>query len=338
MLSTPPPHSRPIRVGVVLPAHDEARHIGAVIAGIPAWVDSIYVVDDASTDGTAAAAWGQEDDRVMLIEHAVNTGVGGAMRTGYEAALLDDCDIVVKMDADGQMESTELPILLRPLLIGAADYVKGNRFRSTGRPQGMPFARWFGNVVLSFLTKMASGYWHVFDPQCGFTAITAPTLARLRLDALAQDYFFENDMLIRLNVIDARVVEVSTAALYADEDSGLRIGRVLWLFPVRLARGFVWRFVRRHLVNDFGPIAMLSLVGAVLAVFGIAFGIYHWVESAITDLPATAGTVMIAVLPIILGVQMLLQALVLEVQSSSGADETRTLSRPSLGGEDGPLS
>jgi uncharacterized membrane protein len=235
------------------------------------------------------------------------------------------------------MESTELPILLRPLLLGAADYVKGNRFRTTGRPQGMPIMRWLGNIVLSFLTKIASGYWHVFDPQCGFTAITAPTLARLRLDALSKDYFFENDMLIRLNVIDARVVEVSTAALYADEDSGVRIRRVAWVFPLRLARGFFWRFVKRHLINDFGPIAMLTLVGAVLALFGICFGVYHWVESATSDVPATAGTVMIAVLPIILGAQMLLQALVLEVQSSSGADETRKLSRPALGGEDGPL-
>jgi uncharacterized membrane protein len=253
------------------------------------------------------------------------------MRTGYEAALRDDCDVIVKMDADGQMEVSELPILLRPIRLGLADYVKGNRFRFTGRPVGMPGRRWFGNVALSFLTKIASGYWHVFDPQCGFTAITAPTLVRLRLDALARDYFFENDMLIRLNVVDARVVDVSTAALYADEASGIRIGRIAVIFPLRLARGFGWRFVKRHLINDFGPVAMLSLIGLVLAVFGAVFGIYHWIESADTSTPATAGTVMLAVVPVILGVQMLLQALVLEVQSSAGAEETRTVSRPAIG-------
>ena len=285
------------------------------------------IVDDASTDDTAAVADGLADDRVQVIHHSTNTGVGGAMCSGYEAALQDDCDVVVKMDADGQMEVSELAILLRPISLGMADYAKGNRFRESGRPASMPAFRWFGNVVLSFLTKVASGYWHVFDPQCGFTAITAPTLARLRLSGIATSYFFENDMLIHLNVVDARVVDVGTAALYGDESSGVRLRHVTWVFPLRLARGFAWRVVKRHLINDFGPIAMLSFVGLPLLLFGVIFGAYHWAESAITDVPATAGTVMIAVLPILVGVQMLLQALVLEINGSAGADETRSLAR-----------
>src|SRR5665647_3168764 len=124
----------------------------------------------------------------------------------------------------------------------------------TGRPRSMPGSRWFGNVVLSFLTKIASGYWHVFDPQCGFIAVTAPTLRRLKLDGIARDYFFENDMLIRLNVIDARVVDVDTSSLYGDETSHVNVGRVGWTFPPRLARGFFWRFIKRHFMNDFGLI------------------------------------------------------------------------------------
>jgi dolichol-phosphate mannosyltransferase len=329
-LTNGPPSSRSLSVGVVLPAFNESRHLAGVVAGLPSWVDHIVIVDDASTDGTLSVAQGLTDPRVRIIHHKVNIGLGGAMWSGYEAALSEGCDIIVKMDSDGQMDASELPALVRPIQLGMAEYTKGNRFRRTGRPIGMPRMRWFGSVALSFLTKVASGYWHVFDPQCGFTAITAPVLMRLKLDGIARDYFFENDMLIRLNVIDARVVDVSTAALYGDESSALGIAQVTWSFPLRLVRRFAWRFVKRHVVNDFGLIAMLTFVGAVSFLFGVVFGVYHWVDSAVSGHVATAGTVMIAVVPIILGAQMLLQALALEVQSSAGAEETRALSRPSL--------
>lgn len=327
MLTTNSPSSRSLTVGVVLPAFNEARHLAGVVAALPADVDDIFIVDDASTDETLEVARSLPDPRVRVLHHDMNTGVGGAMRTGYAAALAEGCDVVVKMDADGQMDAAELPVLLRPIVLGMAEYAKGNRFRRTGRPPDMPARRWFGNVMLSFLTKVASGYWHVFDPQCGFTAITAPTLARLKLDGIAQDYFFENDMLIRLNVIDARVVDVSTAALYGVETSSLRIRATLWRFPLRLLRRSVWRFIKRHLVNDFGVIAVLAVVGLLFTLFGVVFGAYHWVDSIVSAKPTTAGTVMVAVLPIILGVQMLLQALALEVQGSPGAEETRRLSR-----------
>ena len=312
---------------VVLPAYNEARTLPAVVARIPAWVSGIIVVDDASSDDTLHVAQGLADQRVTVLHHDDNRGVGGAMVSGYRTALHAGYDIVVKMDADGQMDAAELPALVRPIQLGLAEYTKGNRFRSTGRPKCMPRLRWFGSVALSFLTKVASGYWHVFDPQCGFTAIAAPTLRRLKLDGISRDYFFENDMLIRLNVIDARVVDVSTTALYGEQSSTLRVGHVTWTFPVRLLRRFAWRFIKRHVVNDFGLIAMLAFVGAVFLLFGVVFGAYRWVESAVSGHVATAGTVMIAVVPLILGAQMLLQALALEVQGSAGAEETRALSR-----------
>jgi dolichol-phosphate mannosyltransferase len=318
-------HER-LRCCVVLPAYNEARALPVVVARIPAWVTGIIVVDDASSDDTLSVAQSLTDPRVTVRHHDDNRGVGGAMVTGYRAALEAGYDVVVKMDADDQMDADELPALVRPIELGMAEYTKGNRFRRTGRPKGMPRTRWFGSVALSFLTKVASGYWHVFDPQCGFTAITAPTLARLKLEGIARDYFFENDMLIRLNVIDARVVDVSTAALYGDESSTLRIGRVTWTFPLRLVRRFAWRFIKRHVVNDFGLIAMLTFMGAVFLLFGVIFGAYRWAESAMTGHVTTAGTVMIAVVPIILGAQMLLQALSLEVQNSPGAEETRRYS------------
>jgi dolichol-phosphate mannosyltransferase len=319
-----------LRYCIVLPAYNEARALESVVAGIPAWVAGIIVVDDASTDETLEVARSLADPRVAVLHHDHNQGVGGAMVTGYLAALEADYDVVVKMDADGQMEISDLLRLVHPIELGMAEYAKGNRFLRTGRPKGMPRLRWFGSVVLSFLTKAASGYWHIFDPQCGFTAITAPALARVKLDGVASDYFFENDMLVRLNVIDARVVDVSTAALYGDESSTLSIGRVTWTFPLRLVRRFVWRFLKRHVVNDFGLIAMLALMGGAFLLFGIVFGVYRWIESAVTGHVTTAGTVMIAVVPIILGAQMLLQAMAIEVQGSAGAEETRALSRRSM--------
>jgi dolichol-phosphate mannosyltransferase len=154
------PAARPLRIAVVLPAFNESRHLRDVVAELPGWVDRILIIDDASTDDTLAVARGIADERVHVIHHEINVGVGGAMCTGYRAALEENCDVVVKMDADGQMDVSELPVLLRPIGLGLADYVKGNRFRRTGRPPDMPARRWFGNVVLSFLTKVASGYWH----------------------------------------------------------------------------------------------------------------------------------------------------------------------------------
>jgi len=316
-------------IGVILPAHNERCHLAATVAGLPDWVDGILVVDDASTDGTLLLAQelSESDTRVRVLCHEKNQGVGGAMVTGFRSALDAGYDVIIKMDADDQMDVGELPTLLRPIELGMADYVKGNRFRRTGRPKSMPGLRWFGNQALSFLTKVASGYWHVFDSQCGFVAITAEALRALKLDGIAKDYFFENDMLIRLNVISARVVDVATTALYGEETSYIRIHRILWSFPLRLARGFTWRFAKRHVINDFGLIALLTGVGGLLLAFGVVFGVVQWVLAALAGEPATTGTVMIAVLPLILGFQMLLQALGLEVQSSPGAEETRELSR-----------
>ena len=256
------------------------------------------------------------------------------MATGFMAAYEGGFDVAIKMDGDGQMDPAELPALVRPLELGMAEYAKGNRFRRSGRPDSMPATRWIGNVLLSFLTKVASGYWHVFDPQCGFLAIRTSLLPRLHLETIDRDYFFENAMLIRLNVLDARVVDVDTSSLYGDEVSGLRIGHVSATFPLRLARGFIWRFVKRHVVNDFGLIAFLAVVGALLAAFGLGFGAYHWIQSASAGVLTPTGTVMLAVAPLIVGVQMVLQALSLEVQDSPGAAETRDYARIRSRGDD----
>ncbi len=229
------------KICVILPAHNEGELIGGVIRSLPEWVSAIVVVDDVSSDDTCAVVEALGDPRVTLVRHTENTGVGGAMASGYRAALELDCDILVKMDADGQMAPSDLPRLVRPLVNGAAEYTKGNRFYVVNANRSMPKTRKFGSVILTFMTKMSSGYWHVFDSQCGFTAMQAHLLKMVDLDAIAKDYFFENDMLIWLNTVDARVVDVPIKTLYGDEVSDVRIGKVMWSFPPRLVRGWLFR-------------------------------------------------------------------------------------------------
>ena len=323
----PSPFDPVKRVAIVLPAFNEARHVADVVRDIPAWVDSVIVVDDGSTDGTGSAVTALSDPRVELIAHDRNRGLGAAMRTGYRAALAGGCDLVVKMDADGQMAPAELGRMLEPHALGLAEYTKGNRFYFHGRTRGMPGHRSFGNNVLSLLTKLASGYWHVYDSQCGYTVINREYLALLDLDALPDDYFFENAMLLHLNALGARVVDVPTSTIYGAEVSGVGIVRVALTFPSRLLVAGATRFWRKHLVTDFSPIGVLTLLGMFALVFGTAFGGFHWWLSVQTRQIASTGTVMIAVLPLAFAVQMLAQAFTMSVLSSPGAAETASYVR-----------
>lgn len=316
------PFDPPLTLALVLPAHNEAVHIGAVLRSLPAWVDRVIVVDDASTDGTANAASAVGDPRVRVVSHDTNRGVGAAMRTGYFAALEEGFDLVGKMDADGQMLASELERLVEPFALGMAEYTKGNRFYFPGGTAGMPVHRGFGNTALTFMSKLASGYWHVYDSQCGFTVVRAEFLRLMDLDRLPDGYFFENAMLIGLNALNARVIDVPTSTVYGSENSGVSIGRVLVSFPPKLLSGGVRRFWRKHLVTDFGPIGALTILGMLATVFGAIFGGYHWWLSAETGVPASIGTVMLAVLPLMLGIQLLVQAFAFSVAASPGAAET----------------
>lgn len=310
------------RITAVLPAHNEAAHIGAVISSIPSWVQRIIVVDDCSTDATADVVGELDDLRVHVIRHERNTGVGGAMKTGYREAVAGGADIVAKLDADGQMRPDELERLVEPLILGLADYCKGNRFYFRGAVASMPGYRNFGNTLLSLLTKAASGYWHVYDSQCGFTVVRAAFLQLIDLDALADDYFFENSMLIEMNLLNARVVDVPVTTIYGSETSGVNLGRVVLSFPPRLVAGGARRFWRKHLVTDFDATTILVLAGLILTAFGLGFGAFHWYRSVATGVIASTGTVMIAVLPLIIGIQLVIQAFSIAVQASPGARET----------------
>jgi dolichol-phosphate mannosyltransferase len=316
------------RVAVIVPAYRAEAQIPGVLGRMPAFVDRVFVVDDASSDGTGAAVESVQDLRIRLLRHDTNQGVGGAMATGFRAALGEGADVVVKCDADGQMNPQDIGALIRPLLDGAAEYSKGCRFHHASELKTMPTVRRAGNFGLTFLMKLASGYWHVLDPQNGFVAIQREVLSRLRIDRLARDYFFENDLLIRLNALEARVADVPLPSRYGDESSSLKPGRILLGFPLRLIAGFVRRLFWRYVFYDVSPVSVFVLFGSLLFLFGATYGAYHWIWGVIHHQPTQTGTVIVAAVPFILGFQLLLQALVLDIQNSPRAETRRGITAP----------
>jgi glycosyltransferase involved in cell wall biosynthesis len=303
------------RVGVVIPAYRVAPQIERVIRGLPAWVRTIVVVVDASPDDTAERVERLGDPRVVLVRHAENRGVGGAMKTGFARALDLELDVVVKMDGDDQMDPAALPLLVAPLLDGRADVAKANRYSSVKSLAGMPLVRLVGNAGLAFLVKLASGYWNVFDPANGYVAIRREALQRVDLEALSNRYFFESSFLIELGIQRAVVLDVPVPARYGDERSSLSPARALLGFPPRLALGLARRVFWRYFVHDFTALSVCLLLGAPLLLWGVAFGAAQWFLYQREGLYASAGVVMLAAMPILLGVQLLLQAVTLDVQN-----------------------
>lgn len=301
------------RVAVVIPAYQASRSVGAVIRSVPASVATIVVVDDASTDGTSDAARAAGDERVQVLRRDVNGGVGAAMIDGYREALAAGADVVVKMDADGQMDPAHLPALLEPILSGRADYAKGNRFWTTAHLEGMPAVRAVGNAGLSFFAKLSSGAWHVFDPNNGYTAIHRAALESVDWRRIHPRYFFETSMLAVLGVARAVIEDVPMGAVYRGETSHLSLRRALVEFPLLHARYAAWRLVKRYLVRDFNACSLLLVAGLPVFLFGAVAGAAVWIRSAKTGTYASTGTVMIPTLALIVGFQMLLQALVLDV-------------------------
>jgi len=303
------------RIAVVVPAYCEERHVGDVIRTAPALVDHILVVDDASPDGTSAAALAVGDPRVEVIRHERNAGVGGAIITGHERAMELGADIDVVMAGDHQMDPAYLTTLLDPIVERGYGFTKANRFYSATSFRGMPRHRIFGNVVLTFLTKVASGYWNLVDPQNGYTAVRTDVLRRLPLHRVSRRYEFENDLLIWLNILDVRALDVPVPAVYRDEVSHMRLGRVA-LRLLRLLFGGFWRRVwLKYVLWSFSPVALLLFSGTALVGVGVLFGMWV-VAQTIGPSTASAGTVLLAVTPFLVGTQMLIQALVLDIQAT----------------------
>ena len=303
-------------VAVVIPCYRVRRHILDVVGRIGPDVNEIYVVDDACPEGSGDLVQEQvKDPRVRVFRHATNLGVGGATMTGFREALARGVDIVVKLDGDGQMDPGLLPTVIKPLVNGMADYAKGNRFFDPDDVAAMPAMRLIGNAALSFLSKISTGYWNLFDPTNGYVAINAGVLRLLPLDKLNKRYFFESDMLFRLALLRAVVVDVPMRARYGDESSSLRVGRTVLPFLFNHTRNFAKRFFYNYLLRDFSVASVETLLGVVLMIFGVVYGSIQWAESVESGRVASSGTVMLAALPIIVGVQLLLSALNYDIRS-----------------------
>jgi dolichol-phosphate mannosyltransferase len=309
--------TRPPHVVVVVPAFRVEEYVSAVIARVPPIVQQIVVVEDCSPDSTGQLLdrLASGDPRLIVIHHARNAGVGGATKTGYCEALRRRADVVVKMDGDGQMNPEYIESLVAPIVSRQAEYTKGNRFQSWSYLRVMPLHRRIGNLGLSFLLKLASGYWNLFDPTNGFTAISSDTLRKLDFDRLEQRYLFESSMLVELYRLGARIQQVPMPPIYDGAISSLSTTRALVEFPFYLLRATIRRFVHRYIWQDFTAVSVFVIVGLFGLAFGTTFGAYHWIRSIQTAQPATAGTVMLSAVPVILGVQFLLQAIVLDIQS-----------------------
>lgn len=304
-----------LRVAVVVPAFREREHIADVIATMPPLVDHIVVVDDSSPDDTSEVARTAADARTEVLRHEHNKGVGGAIVTGHRRALDLGADVCVVMAGDGQMDPEQLPRLLAPLSEHGYAFAKANRFYSATSYAGMPTHRVVGNLVLTFLTKAASGYWNLVDPQNGYTAITRDCLQRLPLDRLAERYEFENDQLIWLNIVDARAVDVPIPARYGREISSIRLRAVIPRLLLLLFRGFWRRMWHKYVLWSFSPVALLLLAGSALVIFGTAVGVWA-VLASLGPAQASTGTWLLAVAPTLVGIQLLLQSLVLDIQAT----------------------
>ena len=304
------------RVAVVVPAHDEEPLIATTIGGIPSLVDRVYVVDDGSADGTAGAALAAGDARVEVLRHDSNRGVGAATVTGYRRALEEGHDVVVVMNGDNQMDPEDLPALVRPVVRGEVDYAKANRLFTGQAFQLIPKTRFFGNAILSMLTKIASGYWHVADSQSGYTAIASPMLAQLDLDRVYTSYGFPNDMLVHLNVWNARVRDVPSRPVYGvGERSGIRyrhvVPRISWL----LLKGFFWRLWEKYVKRDFHPLVFFYLFGFVATAAGVVLGlVVAGLRIAGQDL--TVGTVVLIALLVLSGTQFMLFAMWFDMETN----------------------
>lgn len=306
----------PPLVAVVIPSFRVTRHILGVIAGIGPEVTHVFVVDDKCPDGSGKLVQAEcRDPRVTVVFHEVNQGVGGAVMTGYRAAIAAGCEVIVKVDGDGQMDAALIPDFIAPILAGQADYTKGNRFFDLEQIGQMPPMRLFGNAVLSLMTKLSSGYWNLFDPTNGFTAIHADAARHLPFHKISQRYFFETDLLFRLNTLHAVVLDVPMDASYGDEVSNLKISKVVTEFAYKHARNFFKRVFYNYYLRNMSLASIEAPLGLAMILAGGGYGIAHWIQSAQQNLPTPAGTVMLSALPVLMGTQLLLAFLAYDIAS-----------------------
>ena len=303
-------------VAVVVPAHNEEGLIDATLQGIPGFVDRIVVVDDASSDATAERALGGDDPRVQVVVHDRNRGVGAAIVTGYKRALAERADAVAVMAGDNQMDPDELEQLALPVVRGELDYAKANRLFTGSAWKLIPRSRYLGNAVLSLLTKIASGYWHVADSQAGYTVVSGGMLRLLDLDRIYTKYGFPNDMLVHLNIWNARVRDFPSRPIYGvGERSGIKIRSVVPRISWLLWKGFFWRMREKYVIRDFHPLVFFYFLGFVMTIAGLVLGIFETVLR-LSGNRITPATIVLVALLLISGSQFTLFAMWFDMESN----------------------
>ena len=307
-------------IAVIVPAYNEEKLIGKVLKTIPTFVDHIVVVDDASNDrtGEIVKTHQDEDSRIIYLRHQANEGVGGAIVTGYKWARDHEVSISVVMAGDAQMDPEDLPKLLDPVVNGEVDYSKGNRLFTGQAWRVIPKTRYLGNAVLSFLTKIASGYWHVADSQSGYGAANLEVLRTIDLESVYKRYGMPNDFLVRLNVYHFRVRDVPINPVYGvGERSGIRISRVIFTLSFLLLKLFLWRLREKYIIRDFHPLVLFYLLGFVLTPIGVVFGCYLLVYRLLTG-PVAATSALFAAFFAISGLQSLFFAMWFDMEYNKG--------------------
>jgi len=306
------------KICAVVPAYKEEGHIGIVIKTMPEFVDHIVVVDDGSTDKTSEKALESGDERVVVIKHHKNQGVGSAIITGHKKAIELGAEVSVVMAGDAQMDPKYLTDLLNAVIEQGYDYAKGNRFLKRGHKRGMPRIRILGNILLAFLNKLASGYWNIFDPQNGYTAIRTSVLKELDLDHLAKGYQFENDMLVHLNIVNARVKDVSIPGVYQGQHSKIKLYRFILKTSLFLIKRFFYRIYKKYIFLDLRPFALTFIPGLILFLWGLLYGAYTAYLRYLDPrhLVPSSGTVMLFALPLLMGFQLLIAAFIMDISET----------------------
>ena len=295
------------KIAVVIPYFNASKHILNVLVKLPKIIDTIYIIDDCSNE-TLPKEVLTRFQNVVYLKHDKNLGVGGATKTGFKAAITDRIAIVVKVDADDQMDTNYIEELITPLINDRADYSKGNRFRDFKALKAMPITRKIGNLGLSFLTKAATGYWNNFDPTNGFFAVKTSTLQRLDFEAIANRYYFETSLIAELYFEESRIKDVSMPAIYGDEKSSMSVWKMPFVFLPKLFKTFVKRIIKSYFIYDFNMSSIYILFGLPLFLFGLIYGLYTWWFYSSQSIFAPTGTIMLVTLTIIIGFQLLLQA------------------------------
>ena len=308
------------RIAVVVPAYNEEDLIGETLGGIPDYVARVYAVDDGSADRTGEIIedYARRDQRIVPIHHNPNRGVGAAITSGYKHALDDGMDIVAVMAGDNQMDAAYLPSLLDPIIDGRADYTKGNRLINEAYRTGMSRWRSFGNSLLTFLTKVASGYWQMMDPQNGYTAISAKALKAIPLDDVYQGYGYCNNLLVWLNIYNMRVLDVAIPARYGREKSKIRYSTYIPRVSNLLIGNFFLRLKTKYIQMGFHPLAFFYLAGAVLTPLGVLGGLITLWEKFVMGVPVLFVHGVLSFLMFMMGVQFLFFAMLFDMQANSG--------------------